>query len=101
MDETGEWRLALAYDLTYSAGSGGEHYLDVEGAGKNPSREQVRALGDRYGLPDRLIGAVIDEVRAAVADWGRFAQDAGVTKASRAEISAAHHTMAAHFSTPE
>src|SRR5690606_19130851 len=35
MNKTGEWRLAPAYDLTYSRGPGGEHYLDVEGEGKN------------------------------------------------------------------
>lgn len=33
MDERGHWRLAPAYDLTYSAGPGGAHYLDIEGEG--------------------------------------------------------------------
>lgn len=98
MDETGEWRLAPAYDLTYSAGPGGEHYLDVEGEGKNPTRKQVHALGRRHGLPHRLIDTIIDEVRAAVADWARFAEQAAVTKASRAEIAAAHQHVAARFS---
>lgn len=99
MDEHGQWRLAPAYDLTYSAGPGGEHYLDVEGEGKNPTREQVSALGRRHGLPDRLIETIIDEVRAATADWARFADEAGVTRASRAEILAAHQAVAARFST--
>lgn len=40
-------------------------------------------------MPDRLMETTADEVRAAVADWERFAQEAGVTKASRAEIVAA------------
>lgn len=99
MDERGQWRLAPAYDLTHSAGPGGEHYLDVEGEGRNPAREQVRALGRRHGLPDRLIETIIDEVRAAVADWARFAEAAGVTRASRAEILAVHQAVAAGFST--
>lgn len=97
MDDRGRWRLAPAYDLTYSAGPGGEHYLDVEGEGKNPSRVQVQALGHRHGLADRLIEGVIDEVRAAVADWPRFADNAGVTKASRTEILTAHAAVAASF----
>jgi serine/threonine-protein kinase HipA len=97
MDETGQWRLAPAYDLTYSAGPGGEHYLDVEGEGKNPSREQVRALGRRHGLSDRLIATIIDEVRAAVDSWSRFAEEAGATKASCREILAAHQSVATHF----
>ncbi|MCK5911518.1 MAG: type II toxin-antitoxin system HipA family toxin, partial [Caulobacter sp.] len=65
MDQTGQWRLAPAYDLTYSAGPGGEHYLDVEGEGRNPTLEHALALGRRHSLPDRLIHATIDEVRAA------------------------------------
>lgn len=97
MDGSGEWRLAPAYDLTYSAGPGGEHYLDIEGEGKNPSREHIRTLGRRHGLPDREIDAITDEVRAAVANWTRFAEDAGVTRASRDEIGAAHKAVAAHF----
>ena len=97
MDERGQWRRAPAYDLTYSAGPDGEHYLDVEGEGKNPSREQVRALGRRHGLPDRLIETIVDEVRAAVSTWERFASEAGVTNATRAEIRATHQAVAAWF----
>jgi serine/threonine-protein kinase HipA len=98
MDQAGQWRLAPAYDLTYSAGPGGEHYLDVEGEGRNPTLEHALALGRRHSLPDRLIHTTIDEVRAAVADWSRFADEAGVGKASRAEITTAHQAVAQRFS---
>ena len=98
MDQAGQWRLAPAYDLTYSAGPGGEHYLDVEGEGRNPTLEHVLALGRRHSLPDRLIHTTIDEVRAAVADWPRFADEGGVSKASRAEIETAHQDVAQRFS---
>lgn len=99
MDQAGQWRLSPAYDLTYSAGPGGEHYLDVEGEGKSPTRDHVRALGRRHSLPDRLIDAVIDEVGAAVASWPRFADEAGVSKPSHAEIETAHQAVAKQFST--
>lgn len=99
MGEAGEWRLAPAYDLTYSAGPGGEHYLDVEGEGKNPTREQVRSLGRRHGLPDRMINTIIDDVRAAVADWTRFANEAGVSRASQSEIQSAHRSVVSAFLT--
>lgn len=98
MDDRGQWRLAPAYDLTYSAGPGGEHYLDIEGEGRNPTRAQVQALARRHGLPVRTIEAVIEEVRAAVDGWPRFADEAGVTKASKAEILAAHAAVASGFS---
>lgn len=97
MDERGQWRLAPAYDLTYSAGPGGEHYLDIEGEGRNPTREHVQALGRRHGLSNRGIDLVIEEVRAAVAEWERFATEAGVTSRSRGEVLAAHEAVAGHF----
>src|SRR5665213_321567 len=45
MDASGDWRLAPAYDLTFSRGPGGEHYLDVEGEGRRPTRALVARLG--------------------------------------------------------
>lgn len=59
MDDLGQWQLAPAYDLTYSAAPGGEHYLDTEGEGRNPTRAQLQALGRRHGLLDRAIETVI------------------------------------------
>lgn len=99
MDAQGQWRLAPAYDLTYSTGPGGEHYLDVEGEGRNPTRAQVQALGRRHSLSNGLIDTIIDEVCTAVARWPRVADDAGVTRASRAEILAAHTAVAGAFRT--
>ena len=85
MRADGEWRLAPAYDLTFSNGPGGEHYLAVEGEGRAPTRDQVTTLGRRHGLSDRAIVAIIDEVRGSLADWPQIAADVGV-KVSRAEI---------------
>ncbi len=97
MDSAGQWRLAPAYDLTYSSGPNGEHYLDVEGEGRNPTRAQVLALGRRHGLAASAANGMIDEVRAAVDAWPRFAADAGVTRTSLSDIRAAHASVAAHF----
>ncbi|MES3027251.1 MAG: hypothetical protein V4820_05300 [Pseudomonadota bacterium] len=51
--------MAPAYDFTYSAVPGGEHYLDTEGEGRNPTRAQLQALGRRHDLLDRAIETVI------------------------------------------
>jgi serine/threonine-protein kinase HipA len=99
MDAAGTWRLAPAYDLTYSAGPGGEHYLDVEGEGRRPTRAQVTALGKRHGLDKAAVDAVIEEVAAALAYWPGLADEAGVTKASKTDIAAAHAAVAETFFT--
>ena len=97
MDEGGDWRLAPAYDLTYSAGPGGEHYLDIEGEGRRPTREHVLSLGRRHGFSDEGADTMIDAVRAAVDAWPRFSDDAGVTRASKARIGRAHVAISEAF----
>jgi serine/threonine-protein kinase HipA len=99
MDAAGTWRLAPAYDLTYSAGPGGEHYLDVEGEGRRPARAQVRALGKRHGLDGAVVDAIVDEVAGAVAGWTAFADEAGVTRTSKTEVEAAHAAVSESFFT--
>lgn len=96
MDSDGEWRLAPAYDLTFSNGPGGEHYLAVEGEGRAPTRAHVVTLGRRHGLSDRTIAEIIDAVRHALADWPRLAAEVGVT-ASRAEVAERLSNAAATF----
>jgi serine/threonine-protein kinase HipA len=97
MSARGDWRLAPAYDLTFAAGPGGEHYLDIEGEGRHPTKDHVRSLGQRHGLSDRLIEEIIEAVRAAVAAWPRFARETGVTARSQKMITAAHEDVRSHF----
>jgi serine/threonine-protein kinase HipA len=96
MNDAGEWRLAPAYDLTFSAGPGGEHYLAVEGEGRNPTRDHVMALAKRHGLAEKLVGQMIDEVRGSLAQWPAIASELGV-KASLDEVTARLAEIGATF----
>jgi serine/threonine-protein kinase HipA len=98
MGADGDWRLAPAFDLTYAAGPGGEHYMDVEGEGRNPGRGHVVRLGARHGFDAKAVEAVIDTAHAAVAAWPTFARAAGVTAGSTREIREAHARVWAAFS---
>jgi serine/threonine-protein kinase HipA len=97
MDTNGEWRLAPAYDLTYAPGPGGEHYLDVEGEGRHPTRAHVVKLGKRHGLSEKHIAEIIDKTRAAVSGWPKFAKSAGVSATSAKLIGEAHARVWAKF----
>jgi serine/threonine-protein kinase HipA len=97
MDAAGTWRLAPAYDLTYSVGPGGEHYLDVENEGRWPTRTHVRALGKRHGFDNAAVDAIIDAVAVALTAWPAFADEAGVTQASKRDIASAHAAVAEPF----
>lgn len=85
LDTDDQWRLAPAYDLTFSSGPGGEHYLAVEGEGRVPTRGHVLRLAKRHGFSDTQTSQIIDVVRASVAEWPRHVKDLGVN-ASRHEI---------------
>jgi serine/threonine-protein kinase HipA len=97
MDEAGEWSLSPDYDLTYAAGPGGEHYLDIEGEGAMPTRKHVDALGAKHGLSGKEVQAMVEEVAAAVGDWGKFAKAAGVTAATAKLVADAHARVRAIF----
>ncbi|MEE9404136.1 MAG: type II toxin-antitoxin system HipA family toxin [Algisphaera sp.] len=76
-DETGEWSLSPAYDLTFSTGPSGEHATTVMGEGKQPDREHCLKLAAQVGVGRSEAQRVFDKVNAAAALWPRFAQEAG------------------------
>jgi serine/threonine-protein kinase HipA len=88
MNQTGTWRLAPAYDLTFTNRPGGEHYLMVGTRGNNVTLADVRAVAQRQGIGARKVTAIVDEVRAAVAGFPRYAGAYGVTTSSEREINA-------------
>lgn len=79
MDESGAWRLAPAYDLTYARGLGATraHQMSLGGKTGRFVREDLLALGKTMGL--RKSGAaILAGVTAALREWERFAEEAGV-----------------------
>jgi serine/threonine-protein kinase HipA len=97
MGPAGEWRLAPAFDLTYAPGPGGEHYLDIEGEGRRPTRAHVASLGKRHGLDGKRVTAVIEDVTLAVADWPTQARKAGVSRDSTKMVKDALARVSADF----
>lgn len=100
MGPAGEWRLAPAFDLTYAPGPGGEHYLDIDGEGRHPTRDHITNLGRKHGLDAKRVTTVIEDVAAAVADWPIQSKNAGVSKASMKMVQEAHARVFADFDTP-
>jgi len=75
LGEDSRWRLAPAYDLTFSQGAGGEHSLDVGGKGKAITRADLNRLAIDAGIPVATANQVIDEVAEAAGTLGRRAAD--------------------------
>jgi serine/threonine-protein kinase HipA len=85
-DSHGNWRLAPAFDLTFSHGPGGEHELDIDGEARRPTRTHVLSLAKRHGVATRKIDAMINAVRSALAEWEHLAKQTGVSATLRTDI---------------
>jgi serine/threonine-protein kinase HipA len=83
MDETGNWKLSPAYDLTFSTGPGGEQSTMVLGEGKNINIKHLITLGLEAKLPRSLIDSVIEQTRSAIDNWSKLSKDVGVSPSNR------------------
>ena len=86
LDIKSGWRVSPAYDLTFSTGPGGEHCTMVMGEGNQPGSSHLLKLANIAGIKKERALLIIEEVRSAVANWNKFAEDAGVTHATGAMI---------------
>lgn len=60
------YRLAPAYDLTYSSSLNGEHATTVNGNGVNPDMEDILAVAEQIGIGRAQAGKIAREVRDCV-----------------------------------
>ncbi|MFZ6768038.1 type II toxin-antitoxin system HipA family toxin [Undibacterium sp. Di26W] len=77
-----EWELAPPYDLTYCRGYQGEHFMDVAGEGKSPTRAHILKVAQDGGLKDKeaqhMMYEVLDLISAA--DFKNAARDLPVSR---------------------
>jgi len=79
MDENGIWKLAPAYDLTFSSGPNGEQSTMVMGEGRNPNISNLVKLGLDAKLSKKLIEEIIDQTKSALVLWTDLAKNHNVT----------------------
>ena len=64
LDESGNWQLTPAYDLTFSQGPRGEHSTTYLGEGRNPRVEHLFSLAEKHNIKNA--NDVILEVKSAI-----------------------------------
>jgi serine/threonine-protein kinase HipA len=84
MNSQGEWRLAPAYDLTFSRSAHGFHSMTIAGESKAPGEKELLSLAETFGL--RKPHRIIEEVRTAIGQWREIARDNGVSTTTIAAI---------------
>ena len=82
MDRTGEWRLAPAYDITFSYNPDNKwlraHQMLINHKSKNITAGDLLAAGKVMGLKTRKCKEIISEVSSTVSHIEEFAAEAGI-----------------------
>lgn len=84
MNSEGKWSYAPAYDLTFSSSSQGMHSTTCAGNGTNPGTKELMELADHFSIKNGK--KILDEVKAVVSNWGNYADQNGVSNASKSTI---------------
>ncbi len=87
MNSSGEWKLAPAYDLTFSNSSHGMHSTMVAGESKSPGQQHLLELANIFEV--KYPETIIDKVKGAIADWEIYANDSGIGDDSKKLIAKA------------
>lgn len=80
MDHTGEWKLAPAYDLTFSTGPNGEQSTMVMGEGRKPGIPHLKKLGLEVNIDKNKIDEIIEQTRSALQKWTILAKNQAIKK---------------------
>ena len=80
MDHDGDWRLAPAYDLTFSSSSHGLHSTMIAGESKTPGRKHLLELAKHFSMKNP--NEIIDRVQDTISNWSKYAINNGVETSS-------------------
>lgn len=84
MDADGNWKVAPAYDLTFSNSGHGMHSTMVAGESANPTKKHLMELANYFKVKNAK--AIIDEVQSVISNWKTYANKCDVSKASKNRI---------------
>ena len=92
MDESGQWSLSPAYDVTYSHNPAGawtnQHQMSINGKRDEFTRQDLIAIGESISLKNP--GKIIDEIKQVITQWPDYAKQAGVRKKLIEQIADMH-----------
>ncbi|MDI1232693.1 MAG: HipA domain-containing protein [bacterium] len=84
MDEKGYWKLAPAYDLTFSSSSHGMYSTMVAGENAHPTKKHLIGLANYFKIKNAAL--IIDQVSNTVKQWKKYADQCDVSKVSKNKI---------------
>lgn len=86
LDRQRHWKLAPAFDLTYSEGPRGEHFTSIAGEGLAPARQHLLELARRAAIPARKARASIARLCECMSALPELAKDLPIRKTRLATL---------------
>lgn len=84
LDENGTWKVAPAYDLTFSSSGHGMHSTMVAKESANPTKKNLMELADYFKVKNG--SNIIDQVQSVIHRWKKYADQCGVSPESKNKI---------------
>jgi serine/threonine-protein kinase HipA len=82
MDRYGRWRLAPAYDITFSYNTDNRwlraHQMTINGKNTNITRGDLLEAGRKMGIKARKCNDIIERVESIVGNFENYAMEAGI-----------------------
>ena len=84
MNENGNWKVAPAYDLTFSSSGHGMHSTMVSGESANPTKKHLIELANYFKIKNA--SKIIDQVQTVIYNWKDYAKQCKVSNDSKNRI---------------
>ena len=89
MNQSGQWTLSPAYDLTPSRLRQTPGIRSTSVLGTKDEKAAAKALpllGEKHGIPKDKVKSIIEEVKQGLGRWGRAAKEAGISLGNTARV---------------
>jgi serine/threonine-protein kinase HipA len=84
MDSIGKWKVAPAYDLTFSSSGHGMHSTMVNGESANPTKKHLMELANYFKIKNA--NQIIDQVQVVIHNWKFYSKQSDVSTDSKYRI---------------
>ncbi len=90
MNKSGQWSLSPAFDMTYSFNPSGlwtsTHQMMINGKRDNYIMDDFKACAKTASMKRGRAEKIVDEIKLAVSQWKKFANDVGVDSIQQDQI---------------
>lgn len=91
MDRHGKWRLAPAYDVTYSKGAVQEHLTTINGKGSDFTIDDFLAVAEKNLIDKKNAKCIIDTISSSLSTYEKRAQESNISKSEATKIGSEIH----------